>query len=267
MPADRQQYPVRILKRLELRIHGLDCAEEVALLRRELGGREGVLDLTFDVVKAKMTITHDPSILSQRKIEDAIHGTGMRSEPWSPEPEVGLPFWRRHSRAILTALSGVSLMCGSAIDFTYSHLTLLEWLGSDSPPVAGTALLYAAAVAFGFGPSIPKLLGSLHARRADLSVLMAVSLFGAIFLREWSEAGTLAFLYSLAGQFETWSLRKAQSSVASLLNLSPAEATVLHQEHEHRVAVDRIKVGDIIRVRPGRAPPAPASIGGSAWCR
>lgn len=34
MPAHRQQYPVKIVKRLELRIHGLDCAEEVSLLRR-----------------------------------------------------------------------------------------------------------------------------------------------------------------------------------------------------------------------------------------
>lgn len=254
-PDRPQPYPVEIVNRLDLRIHGLDCAEEVALLRRELGAYSGVLELTFDVVKARMTITHDPAVFSQDAIAEAIHRTGMRAELWSTEPEGSLPLWRKHSRLLLTLLSGASLIIAGATEFVRSDLTLLEWLAGDTEPATGPAILYALAATFGYSPSLPKLVGSMRARRADLSVLMAISLFGAAFLGEWSEAGTLAFLYSLAGLLETWSLRKAQSSVASLLNLSPAEATVLHHDHEHRVPVDRVKVGEILRVRPGERVP------------
>lgn len=248
-------YPVGIVNRLELKIRGLDCAEEVALLRRQLGSRAGVHELTFDVVKAKMVVTHNPAVIRQREIEDAIHCTGMRAEAWRPEPEGGLPLLRKHSRALLTALSGVSLGIAVGADFLQSNLTLLEWLGGETEPSAGPALLYGLAVAFGYGPSLPKLAGSIRGRRTDLSVPMAVSLTGAGFLGEWSEAGTLAFLFSLAGLLETWSLRKAQSSVAALLNLSPAEATVIHHDHEHRMPVDRVAVGERLRVRPGERIP------------
>ncbi|MBS1823768.1 MAG: heavy metal translocating P-type ATPase [Acidobacteria bacterium] len=243
------------MNRLELRIHGLDCAEEVALLRRELAGRAGVLELAFDVVKAKMTVTHDPAAIRPQEIKDAVQQTGMRAEAWSAETEDSRPFWIRHSRALLTAMSGVALLCGSVTDLLQSKLTVVEWLGSDGSPTQTVAVLYALAALAGYGPSVPKLGGSIRARRADLSVLMAVSLTGAIFLGEWSEAGTLAFLFSMAGLLETWSLRKAQSSVASLLNLSPAEAIVLHHDHEHRVPVDRVKVGERLRVRPGERIP------------
>lgn len=247
-------YAGGIVNRLELRIHGLDCAEEVALLRRELGARPGVSELAFDVVKARMVVTHDPAILPQGAIEEAIRRTGMRAEPWSLE-SAERPFWRNHSRALLTALSGAALAFACAADFFQSRLSLFEWLAGDAEASPSTAFWYGLAVLFGYGPSAPKLAGSLRAWRADLSVLMAISLVGAGFLGEWSEAGTLAFLFSLAGLLETWSLRKAQSSVASLLSFSPAEASVLHHDHEHRVPVDRIKIGDHLRVRPGERIP------------
>lgn len=260
----RRQYPVGIVNRLEMRIHGLDCAEEVALLRRELGNRVGVGELLFDVVKAKMTITHDPAIFPQAAIEAAVHHTGLRAEPWSAAPEGAVPFWWRHSRALLTTLSGVALAIASIIDLVQSKLSPVEWLAADAGSPASAMIFYGAAVLFGYGPSLPKLAGSLRARRADLSFLMAISLVGAAFLGEWSEAGTLAFLFSLAGLLETWSLHKAQASVASLLNLSPAEATVLHHDHEHRVAVERVKLGEILRVRPGERIPCDGVVVGGA---
>jgi Cd2+/Zn2+-exporting ATPase len=37
-------------RRIDYRIQGLDCSEEVAILRREVGGKPGIIDLEFDVV-------------------------------------------------------------------------------------------------------------------------------------------------------------------------------------------------------------------------
>ena len=38
----------------------MDCAEEVALLRRELNDLPGIVDLKFDVMQAKMSVEFDP---------------------------------------------------------------------------------------------------------------------------------------------------------------------------------------------------------------
>lgn len=43
--------------RLDLRVHGLDCAEEVAVLRRTVGPVVGGEEhLAFDVLRGKMTV-------------------------------------------------------------------------------------------------------------------------------------------------------------------------------------------------------------------
>ena len=43
-------------KIISLRIAGMDCAEEVAALRRVLAGVEGIQDLKFEVLNARLTV-------------------------------------------------------------------------------------------------------------------------------------------------------------------------------------------------------------------
>ena len=240
----------------------MDCAEEVALLRRELGGRPGVRELWFDVARSKLVVAHDPAVISAREIEATIARSGMSSEVWTSQLDQPPSFYERHHRAIATALSGVCLVMASLIGLSQSDGTLWTWLAHDgghhgSGWVVAFQML---AILFGFGPSVPKLSSSIRALRMDMPVLMAVSLGGAAFLREWSEGGALAFLFSLAGLLETWSMRKAQSSVAALLDITPAEATVLHHGHEHRVPASRLEVGQLVRIKPGERIPCDGEV-------
>ena len=43
-------------KIISLRIAGMDCAEEVAAMPRVLAGLEGMHDLKFDVLNARLTV-------------------------------------------------------------------------------------------------------------------------------------------------------------------------------------------------------------------
>jgi len=46
------------VKHLEFKIYGMDCAEEVALLKNEVGSLVGHSDnLAFDLLKGKMTVS------------------------------------------------------------------------------------------------------------------------------------------------------------------------------------------------------------------
>ena len=43
---------------LQLKIHGMDCAEEVATLKREIGPLVGGEDrLSFDILRGRMTVS------------------------------------------------------------------------------------------------------------------------------------------------------------------------------------------------------------------
>ena len=234
----------------------MDCAEEVALLRQRVGGHLGVTELAFDVGRGKLTVTHDPSLITADQICVLVTKAGMTPEAWSamsPARNVLL----RNARMLLTALSGLVLTVAHALSFNGWHDSLWAWLshehGGGQSPLVITC--YVLAIALGFGPALPKLLASVRALRADMTVLMAVSLAGALYLKEYSEGGTLAFLFSLSVALEGWSLRQAQSSVAALLDQTPAEAAVLHHDHEHRTPVDRIPVGARVRIRPGETVP------------
>src|SRR4051794_20104806 len=73
--------------RATFRIVGMDCAEEVSLLRRELSKQRGVFDLTFDVLAGRMNVEFNPEMTSPGQIREAVARTGMRAEPWKEAPD------------------------------------------------------------------------------------------------------------------------------------------------------------------------------------
>lgn len=56
----------------QYRIEGMDCAEEVALLKRELVPLVGEESLGFDLLNSKLTVDIGASSVSPSEIEAAI---------------------------------------------------------------------------------------------------------------------------------------------------------------------------------------------------
>ncbi|MDP8205461.1 MAG: heavy-metal-associated domain-containing protein [Candidatus Electryonea clarkiae] len=68
---------------VSFKIKGMDCAEEVAVLKRTLGPvTGGEQNLNFDVLQGKMTIIQSDNPLEILKIQAAVSKTGMRAIPW-----------------------------------------------------------------------------------------------------------------------------------------------------------------------------------------
>ena len=91
------------------RVHGMDCAEEVTLLKRQLapvvGGEER---LRFDVLNGKLIVDDGTPGAGPEEVIAAIERAGMRAERWNDEEPVresGL--WSGRRRTILTIASGV----------------------------------------------------------------------------------------------------------------------------------------------------------------
>src|SRR5262249_30462306 len=59
------------------------------------------------------------------------------------------------------------------------------------------------------------------------------------------------FLFSLAGMLESWSMTRARKAISALLAVTPKEATVVHGHGEHRLRVEEVKVGEVVRIKPG----------------
>jgi Cd2+/Zn2+-exporting ATPase len=95
---------------------------------------------------------------------------------------------------------------------------------------------------------------NLEKREIDIHFLMLAVAVGAIVINAWGEAVLLLFLFSASGAMEEYALDRTQREVGALLKTSPKRATVLRPDgSEVDVAVEDIKVGDRLRVKPGEA--------------
>lgn len=216
------------------KVEGMDCHEEVAILRRRLSRLVGLEELEADVVGQRLRIKYDASRLSASAIAEAVAQTGMRA-------------WLEHEEPVAAAASGrrTQLVVASGL---LLGLGLLLMLGLPDVP-AWPAFLLSAIL--GGIPVARRALGSARAGVLDINVLMVVAVLGAVALREWTEASSVVFLFALAQLLETRAMERARGAIRALMELSPTEAAVRRDGVVTRLSVDDVRVGDLVLVRPG----------------
>lgn len=97
---------------------------------------------------------------------------------------------------------------------------------------------------------------------AELTIneLVAIAVLAAFTLGEYQIAGVVAF-FMLIGEFiETRTAEGARASIESLIKLTPTLARLISGNDEKEVPVSELKVGDVIRIRPGDNIPADGSV-------
>jgi len=237
----------------------MDCAEEVALLKREVGPVVGGEDrLSFDILNAKMTVQPAPSSVTPEAIMRAVTQAGMRAETWRDEKrrEAETGAWQRHGRTFAMALSGLCSLAGFL-----THVVLAGGLraavGSEGLGIAhevpwAARVLYSFTIAAALWYILPKAWRSARRLQPDMNLLMTVAVAGAIGIGEWLEAATVAFLFALSLALESWSVGRARRAVAALLELAPPVARLKRPDgNEEQVSPEQVPVGVHFVVMPG----------------
>ncbi|MBN8605022.1 MAG: heavy metal translocating P-type ATPase [Planctomycetes bacterium] len=232
--------------KLQYRVQGMDCAEEVSLLKRELVTLVGDDSLGFDLLNAKLTVDTSTTAASQADIEAAIKRTGLTAVPWQDkQATVDETFWTRNQRTILTATSGVAGLLGFLVETLAAE-------GSAGWANVIAKILYTVSTLAGCGMVFPKAWRSLVLMRPDMNLLMTVAVFGAMLIGQWSEGATVAFLFSLSLLLESWSVGRARNAIGKLMDLSPAMANVkLPSGQTQSVYPKEVAIGSIVIIRPG----------------
>lgn len=244
-------------KRL-FKVQGMDCAEEVAVLKGALVPVVGGPDhLEFDVLNGRLAVV-DAEGVTVEAIVKAVARTGMSAEPWhegQSVPGAG-SFWQGHGRTFLTAVSSVLLGLGVVVH-AWAAQSFLVALGIGEAAVGRTLpwaaqVLYGLAILAGSWFVLPKAWHALRQLRPDMNLLMTVAILGAVALGDWLEAATVAFLFSLSLTLESWSVGRARRAVAALLDLAPVVVHLLSSgQGEQDVPPTQVAVGARFSVRPG----------------
>ncbi|WP_291272268.1 heavy metal translocating P-type ATPase [Geothrix sp.] len=247
-------------RRRTFKVHGMDCAEEVATLKREVGPVVGGEEhLAFDLLNAKMIVSEGASASSEAILK-AVASTGMNAEPWRESAGSGHEkSGRQKVQLVLTIFSGglTALAFGLHI---WSSGGFHEALGAEGmghvhriPWASKGAYLGAMFAACWF--IAPKAWLSARRLRPDMNLLMVIAILGAISIGEWFEAATVAFLFAVSNALEGWSLSRARRAVEALMDLTPTLVQLVKNGGSTPVRPEEVSVGALFHVRPGERVP------------
>lgn len=251
--------PKTMTERTAFRIHGMDCADEVALLRRELEPLVQAPDrLSFDILRGKMLVGPGQPAITTAQVAEAVRRTGMRAEVWRDEKPAptDTSVWGRHKRTILTALCG--LLAVAAFVNHAATDGVVGALGSEGTGLADAAVpltsiaLYAASMICGGWYILPRAIAALVRLRPDMNLLMTIAVIGAAAIGEWFEAAVVTFLFAVSLALESWSVGRARRAVEALMAIAPPTARVLGPDGSFtEVDANDVAVGTMILIKPG----------------
>ncbi|MFM8319611.1 MAG: heavy metal translocating P-type ATPase [Chloroflexota bacterium] len=185
-----------------------------------------------------------PAGLSAAAIENVVPPAAAEAAARARRPGIS----RRQAEVLFTA--------GSAL------FTLLAALGRRlGLPDEMSAGLFTAAYALGgwYG-----LLDGIEAvreeKKLDVNLLMILAALGAAVIGQPLEGAVLLFLFSLSNTLQSFAMERNRRAIQKLLDLRPPMATVRRGSRLVTLAVEKVRVGEVVLVRPGERIPVDGEI-------
>ncbi|MBQ6512341.1 cation-translocating P-type ATPase [Methanobrevibacter sp.] len=94
--------------------------------------------------------------------------------------------------------------------------------------------------------------------KADLLVSLAI--IASIIIGEVFAAGEIATIMAIGGFLEEYTVSKTQGKIKELAKLTPQFATRVRNGIEEKISVEKVQVGDILKVLPGESIPTDGKI-------
>lgn len=225
-------------------VSGMDCADEINAIQASLDNPK-IAKVTANLMTSQVSVEHDPS-MERIEIERLINKAGVKVETNSA-PRSFVADNKR--RVILVAIAGLFLAAGLISEFLLK--LPLPWLMA----------IYLIATLTGGSLIFPKAWRALKQRTLDMNVLMTLAAVGAFAIKEYSEAASVVFLFSLAEMLEAFSVARARKAIKDVLSITPQVATVdVGGGKLVPTPVEEIEVGTKILIRPGDRIPLDAKI-------
>jgi Cd2+/Zn2+-exporting ATPase len=126
---------------------------------------------------------------------------------------------------------------------------VVEWLFPNGKTIAGVSAMIGAVI-LGY-PIMVVALKDLRKGWLSINELVALGVLASAATGDFKTAGIVAFFMLLGEIIETRTAAGARASIESLIKLTPTKARRLVEGREEEVPAGELKVGDLIRIRPG----------------
>lgn len=270
---DRQhdRADVATTKTLQVRVGGMDCGNCAKTIEVGVQQISGVVSASVSFTTERLQVVYDSQQMSETAISDRVKALGYTveqtteasserhtqcsshdrdwehthdrdrpaSQPTQKPDPTNWRFWIANRRGQSVILAGVGIVFG----LLAQQLTLTIWIARA---------FYGIGIVVAGYPIARAGLFELRLRRADMNLLMTISVIGAVILGDWFEGALVVFLFSLGTTLQAFTFGRTRNAIRALMDLTPATATVKQGEREITVPVESIGSGEILTIRPGQ---------------
>lgn len=257
MSTDASQPAAEGTTRHILAVRGLDCPDEAGVVNAAVRPLPGVREVTFDYTAGTACVTCAVGGATADQLAAAITAAGL---PTSPASGGSAPVAEAPDQAIRWLAGGA--MLAIAAGFAWSVIEaggVRAALAPENASLGGRAC-YALALALSWIRLLPRTWGAIRTKRADMHVLMAIAVIGALSLGEWLEAATVSALFLISLALEQWSVGRARDAIGALLSLAPAQARIRDAQGERLVPAESVTKDAEIVVQPGERVPVDGTV-------
>ncbi|WP_408010583.1 heavy metal translocating P-type ATPase [Pseudalkalibacillus sp. A8] len=263
---------------LELDIQGMTCAACSSRIEKVIGKMEGVQSINVNLTTETGKIEIQPGLVTEEDILQRIEKLGYKAEVKqdrsAKEEKKDKELKNRQRKLLLSILLSAPLLYTmfGHLPFTTGipvpHFLMNPWV----------QFLLATPVQFYIGgPFYVGAYRALKNKSANMDVLVALGTSAAYFYslletlrgaywpgyqpQLYFETSAILITLILVGKyFEFLAKGRTTLAIKSLLNLQAKDATIIENGVERKVAVDQVRVGDHLLVKPGEKIPVDGEI-------
>jgi P-type Cu+ transporter len=244
--------------KLEIPVHGMDCAECTMHVQRALVDLPGVEDVQVLLSSEKAVLQVDPELVDLPTIRKAVEGAGYTV----PEPQIKKGV-EPNSRSLSTFTRPILALFGIVFGAVLLVVIVGEWFGLFEqvtewvPWYIGWGLVLLA----GYPIFWNVIRAALH-RQVISHTLMSIGVIAALAVGQWPTALVIVFFMHIGNYVEHFTTERSRQAVKRLTALAPQTARVEREGVEQVVPIGEVRVGETVIVRPGESIPVDGEVTG-----
>ncbi len=221
----------------EIYLEGLDCASCAQKIEDQVSVLPKVKNVSLDFMAKKMVYE-----IEDEATEKEIHRLIQEIEPEVTIEVIRKKEMKEGQKELIHLSIGIVLFIVSLLIEEGALIGIIS--GAVGYMILGYSVLKKA------GKNI------LRGKLFDENFLMSLATLGAWFLGDYREALAVMVFYQVGEYFQERAIRSSRKSIASLMDIRPDVATLLHPDgKEEVVSAESIAVEDVIIVKPGERIP------------
>jgi len=236
----------------------LDCANCAQKIETEYSKLKGVTKVSVNYAREKVYIEGEVEQYTAKKLE--VIAKKVEKVVTVSDENTQIEYVDKH----LTKIQWITYAMG--MFFLITGFLLNQFITSSAREIIPLPFYTAAYLIFGWDVLSRAFKNILKGKFFDENFLMTLATIGAFAITEYVEAIAVMLFYRVGEYLQDISVSRSRKNIKELVDIRPSIAHILTNDGIFDILPEKLKVGQLIIVRPGEKVPVDGIITeGSSW--